>query len=83
MNKEQIIATWITEQFGFDQQKIVAFLLEHASESVSKLPEFQEWLAEQKAKLAAQKTPEALEAQKKQAEAELKKQAKLVDELLA
>lgn len=83
MNKEQIIAEWINEQFGLDQQKIFRFLLEHATESISKLPEVQEWLAGQKAQLAAQKTPEALEAQKMQAEAELKKKNKLVDEMIA
>jgi len=82
MNKEQIIAEWINEQFGLDQQKIFRFLLEHATESISKLPEVQEWLAGQKAKLAAQKTPEALEAQKLEAENALKAQAKVVDELL-
>lgn len=82
MNKEQIIATWINEQFGLDQHKIVNFLLEHATDSIAAVPEFQEWLTEQKAKLAAQKTPEALEAQKLEAENALKAQAKVVDELL-
>lgn len=83
MNKQQIIATWITEKFGTNQAEIGNFFLQHATESIAALPEFQEWLTTQKAQIAAQKTPEALEAQKKQAEDALKEQAKLVDELLA
>lgn len=82
MEKQQIIAAWINEKFGVNQQEIVNFLLENATDSIAALPEFQEWLTEQKAKLAAQKTPEALEAQKLEAEKALKAQAKVVDELL-
>lgn len=82
MEKQQIIATWVTEKFGMNQQEIVNFLLEHATDSIAAVPEFQEWLTEQKAKLAAQKTPEALEAQRLETEKALKAQAKVVDELL-
>jgi phosphoribosyl-dephospho-CoA transferase len=83
MEKQQIIATWVTEKFGMNQQEIVNFLLENAVESIAKLPEFQDWLKTQQAQLKAQSTPEALEAQKMQAEAELKKKNKLVDEMIA
>jgi phosphoribosyl-dephospho-CoA transferase len=82
MEKQQIIATWVTEKFGMNQQEIVNFLLENAVESIAKLPEFQDWLKTQQAQLKAQSTPEALEAQKLQAAEALKKQDGAIKEML-
>lgn len=80
--KQQILMAWLTQKFNNNQGELYKFLFDSSVDVLIALPEFQDWLAEQKAKLAAQKTPEALEAQRLETEKALKAQAKVVDELL-
>jgi phosphoribosyl-dephospho-CoA transferase len=80
--KQQILMAWLSSKFGNNQGELYKFIFDNAVDALVALPDFQEWLALQKAQLEAQSTPEALEAQKLQAAEALKKQDDVIKDLL-
>lgn len=82
MDKKQVVAAWLGEKFGNDQQKLLVFLLENSVDTLLGLEECQSWLKAKRAQIEAAKTAEALEAEKLGREQALTNELEQIDKLI-